>query len=270
MEMDKNGRIPLMQAMEELAMAARDYTDKKTGTGSKPASIDLGMRGAQVGQVPAVAAIDESGKPTAYTPVTLSAAGTGSGISKEAAKLLCDILQNFVAAAPQAAEIARLRQMLTAGIPADPEDPDEPDEPPDNPPAPTDTSPRIAKYEAGLGTGWDYVENASQATHCVTEFYDIDPSDTKGIIYYKNTQNNTASGYNRAQFITDGEIIRSRAFAAASMNKPFEENLGCEKFRMTLLTAEVSGCYMYGQQTGKIYFAGSDTPYYGKSNISEV
>ena len=63
MTMDNNGRIPLMQAMEELAMAVREYTDKKTGNGGTvpgeiPANLEQRLKDLETAMKNAVTAVE--------------------------------------------------------------------------------------------------------------------------------------------------------------------------------------------------------------------
>lgn len=46
--------------------------------------------------------------------------------------------------------------------------------------------------------------------------------------------------------------------------------LDSDKLRFSLFTSGLSSCYAYDSDSGDIYFAGEESPYYGMSNISEA
>ena len=39
--------------------------------------------------------------------------------------------------------------------------------------------------------------------------------------------------------------------------------------RLNLSMEKMSGAYAYNSATGKVYYAGKDSPYYGKTNIND-
>ena len=97
---------------------------------------------------------------------------------------------------------------------------------------------------------------------------------TSGTIKYYNPQSSLANASGNLghilQFNTQGESqteywncklnATEASFTAASTKKYARINVDLRN---------LAGSYCYNQTTGQVYYAGKDTPYYGKTNIND-
>ena len=115
---------------------------------------------------------------------------------------------------------------------------------------------------------------ASQSGVAATDFIDagttgnfvyFNPPDTtiapSGIVgnLLQYSSDNVSSGY------TDWWACRmsgeEKSIALGAANKRF--------IRLNLSMEKMSGAYAYNSATGEVYYAGKDSPYYGKTNIND-
>lgn len=138
----------------------------------------------------------------------------------------------------------------------------------------TNTSPIITNYDSRLGTSGN---PTSQEGCCVTDYYSIlGTSLTTFIPYYNESRPYSQTVVRSYQDTTtthywnvtsgDDQIANNTAKTTSISASENDSN----KLRFTLYTSGLAFCYCYDTDSGDIYFAGSSSPYYGMSNISEA
>lgn len=113
----------------------------------------------------------------------------------------------------------------------------------------------------------------SQNGVAATDF--IDAGTTGNFVYFNPTD---------ATIAPNGTIGQLLQYSSNNANSPYTDWWNCrmngdersvaltsnKKFiRLNLSMEKMSGAYAYNSATGKVYYAGKDSPYYGKTNIND-
>ena len=122
-----------------------------------------------------------------------------------------------------------------------------------------------------IGTNPPYL--VSQSGVAATDF--IDAGTTGNFVYFNPPDTTIApSG-------TIGSLLQ---YSSNNVDSPFADwwncgmggveksvDLGANKrfIRLNLSMEKMSGAYAYNSATGEVYYAGKDSPYYGKTNVND-
>lgn len=134
---------------------------------------------------------------------------------------------------------------------------------------PIDTSPVITDYDK-------YLNNSGTPTSgtgcCCTDFYNM--LGTSLVIFTPWTEDSyPRSSLNVVSFSGTTKTHYWNGMSTQSAPKSVSLSAAASdsnKLRFSLFTSGLSSCYAYDSDSGDIYFAGEDSPYYGMSNISEA
>lgn len=125
-----------------------------------------------------------------------------------------------------------------------------------------DTSPVILEHGKRYERG-NVIQVASD--RCITDFYDFvsTTSDDRYIYSY-------GIAFSILVF-SNGEYKDYWNYESPDGEKlTIGLNVGCNQVKFTLIESLLDDCYVYQVTTGKIFFAGKNSIYYGHRNISEV
>lgn len=137
-----------------------------------------------------------------------------------------------------------------------------------------DTSPKIAEY--GKACAYGNIGERTESKLCVTEWYSFD-AETKGQVYLYNAPYATAPvRFCNYQFYgtkSDGTIVRDWHYNISADNP--RRIIGWNgttlaEIRFSIPIGEIDDAYAYVQETGQIFFAGKNSPYYGYTNINDM
>ena len=131
-----------------------------------------------------------------------------------------------------------------------------------------DTSPKIAEYGKACATS--ATGERESATNCITEWYDFNPIQTGYMMLHYYVKDMSAPRNVNYQYISD-QGQRDWYYDRAD----YTRNIGwsssaLSKIRFTIVTADIDDIYAYVENTGQIFFAGRNTPYYGYANINDM
>ena len=140
-----------------------------------------------------------------------------------------------------------------------------------------DTSPKIAEYGKACAYADTGERNAEDA--CITEWYQIEGA-TKGqhitlYYYYFSTTDTRPINYQYYGIADDGSMNRKDWFYNSSRDSRYRVIGGWSdstlaSIRFTVPIADIDDAYAYASQTGQIFFAGKNSPYYGYTNINDM
>jgi hypothetical protein len=126
----------------------------------------------------------------------------------------------------------------------------------------------ISVYDAVIsGTDGNIIEKPGCA---VTEYYVVGAG--QSIRYLNPSTPNAVNGYLGKVIIYDSNKSRIDYWncRANGVEGSFTVRASGRYFCLNVDLSNEKGSYCYNGATGQIYYAGKDTPYYGKTNISEV
>ena len=133
-----------------------------------------------------------------------------------------------------------------------------------------DTNPRIIQTDAGYGTdNGNIVEKVGMSA---TEKYLV-PGNSNITYYIENTDNIGSTSICNKAVVWNGEDYVSYYSTTFNQLKEYTNGFKTttgDRIAFSIPTAGISNSYAYVHQTGDIIFAGEDTQYFGKRNISEV
>ena len=133
-----------------------------------------------------------------------------------------------------------------------------------------DTSPKIAEY----GVYWNrtYGSKTQSDSWCITEWYEFDTiyhgrviicgycgTDTKYITFQYNGVKDDESTY-KSWYYFNGFDHRTSGIGNATLHN----------ITFSIEIAKIDDAYAYVKETGQIFFAGKNTPYYGYTNINDM
>ena len=130
-----------------------------------------------------------------------------------------------------------------------------------------DTTPKIAETNKSLDTsGGSGVTSGA----CYTDFYQIPDGAGDVTLFLANTKDEVSLGSRgKLQWFTDNTFATYNSVASTkNVEKKYPILNNANKFRTTLIIADIDNSYAYDSVTGTVYFAGKNTKYYGKSNIN--
>ena len=121
------------------------------------------------------------------------------------------------------------------------------------------------------GTNPPYL--VSQSGVAATDF--IDAGTTGNFVYFNPSDTTIAPSGNCGNLMQYDDADDSRHFTEwwncgmGGVEKSV--GLGANKrfIRLNLSMEKMSGAYAYNSATGEVYYAGKDSPYYGKTNIND-
>ena len=124
-----------------------------------------------------------------------------------------------------------------------------------------DTSPIIERYNAKLAG-----DIVAADGYCVTAKYYYQSSNTvQTIAYYFGEASLQCQVFrNNGETYMDYWVLQKRQSPRTCINA------GSDAIWFTIEMNEINNCYAYIIETGQIFFAGKNTPYYGHRNISEL
>lgn len=252
--------------------------------------VGMGITGATVGQIAKIAAVDASGKPTAWEPVDMP---NSPSISTHA---VTQTLENVSSsnAATAAADGSRYETVITAhagyvisGVTVTMGGIDITSTAWDAgtgaisisavtgdiviiasaaSAAPLDTSPAIAKTGYSLYSDGKEYQAATDGA-CYTEFYPLKTGAKKLTLYIADSVGVSFSAGGKMQFWDAAQQVDYWSpMGYRNKEHAFTIPSGATRFRTSLALADVESSYAY-DDTGHIYFAGKNTKYYGKENI---
>lgn len=133
-----------------------------------------------------------------------------------------------------------------------------------------DTKPVITDYNMRLSNNGT---TTAQTGMCVTDFYELNDSGVTIYTYYTEAE----EPYSVANLLVYNSSKQVQEHWNAKPSSPpnpkaidFSAYGTFPYVRFTLFTSGLDDCYCYETNTGKILFAGEDSPYYNMSNISEA
>lgn len=122
-----------------------------------------------------------------------------------------------------------------------------------------DTSPIIAQYDKRISVRND----VDAEDFCITQRYYYPPSDAFQTLAYFGTDGAQCRVYKNDEYMD--------YWTLAVAQSPREcINIGSDAIAITLSMFKLDESYAYIVETGQIFFAGKNTPYYGHRNISEL
>lgn len=125
-----------------------------------------------------------------------------------------------------------------------------------------DTSPVILLYNAKYQANGTY---SAAYGLCVTRIYNYPAMNFKATIAYYGTDSGTMIVYKTGTTnILDYWVLKNGQSPRNCVN-PTSDGMA-----FTLSMDKLNECYCYIVETGQILFAGKNTPYYGRRNISEL
>ena len=138
-----------------------------------------------------------------------------------------------------------------------------------------DTSPKIAEY----GKGCAYAATGERDTEeaCITEWYQFEGV-TKGqgitlYYYYFSTTATRPINYQYYGVADDGTPNRKDWYyntESHSRKLSGWPNSTFAEIRFSVPIADIDAAYAYCAETGQIFFAGKNSPYYGSTNINDM
>lgn len=137
-----------------------------------------------------------------------------------------------------------------------------------------DTSPKIVEY----GKGLDYATlgERNDSAYCYTEWYFFDPRQVRLTIHYF-INNREFPRYTNYQYFgsdSDGNVSRDWYYNRSSTDITRTiggwEKRPLNQIRFTIRRADIDEVYAYAVETGQIFFAGKNSPYYGYTNINDM
>lgn len=252
----------------------------------------MGITGATVGQIAKIAAVDASGKPTAWEPVdmpnspsisthavtqtlenvsssnaataaadgssydTVITANDGYAISSVTVTMGgIDITSTVWNAGTGTISISAVTGdiVITASASA----------------ATLDTSPAIAKTGYSLNSTGGEFRNATDGA-CYTEFYALKTGAKTLTMYLADSVDVAFSAGGKMQFWDAAQQVEYwSAMAYRNKEHAFVIADGATRFRTSLALADIENSYAH-DDTGHVYFAGKNTQYYGKENIHDT
>lgn len=251
--------------------------------------VGMGITGATVGQIAKIAAVDASGKPTAWEPVDMP---NSPSISTHS---VTQTLQNVSSsnAATAAADGSRYETVITAhagyaisgvtvtmggeDITATAWDADtgtvsinavtgDVTITASASAATLDTSPAIAKTGYSLNSTGGEIPFTTDGA-CYTEFYALKTGAKTLTLYIADSVGVSFAAGGKMQFWDAAQQVEYwSATAYRNEAHAFTIANGATRFRTSLALTDVESSYAY-DDTGHIYFAGKNTKYYGKENI---
>lgn len=125
-----------------------------------------------------------------------------------------------------------------------------------------DTSPVILQYDVSYQSNGDIGTNVN---YCITGLYYYPVLTQTGTIGYFGTDGKIAVVYkNNGTERVDYWVLQDAQSPRACLNT------GSDAIKFSLKTIELDNCYAYLQETGQIFFAGKNSPYYGYTNINDM
>ena len=141
-------------------------------------------------------------------------------------------------------------------------------------PSAVDTSPKVAEY--GKACAFATTGERSDPNLCITEWYQFYPSQVGVLtLYYKLGQGRMVRSDGNYQYYamraSDSDIKRDWYYpiSTSNYNRSIGWGLGnytLQEIRFTVVTADIDDVYAYCIETGQIFFAGKNTPYYSTIN----
>ena len=123
-----------------------------------------------------------------------------------------------------------------------------------------DTSPKIEEYNKRLHRTQDVVVSNGA---CYTKWIIVDPIPrANAVMVWHNMPTETYESMFQWEE-ADGSL-HYYYYSSRELRK------NTTRIRFTLLTEKLADCYAYAPQTGQIFFAGKNTPYYGYTNINDM
>lgn len=122
-----------------------------------------------------------------------------------------------------------------------------------------DTSPIIALYNKGISVRND----VDKEGFCITQRYYYPPSDAVQTLAYYGTNGAQCRIYKNDEYMDYWTLSITQ-----SPRKCI--NIGSEAIAITLDMYKLDESFAYIVETGQIFFAGKNTPYYGHRNVSEL
>lgn len=136
-----------------------------------------------------------------------------------------------------------------------------------------DTSPKIVEYGKGLayaqtGERWDN-------NFCITEWYPFDVGTVNPIHLYNKayvTQYVRACNYQYYGTNADGAVRRDWYYNKADDPERYIgwNTYTLKEIRFSIPIKEIDDSFAYVEETGQIFFAGKNSPYYGYTNINDM
>ena len=120
-----------------------------------------------------------------------------------------------------------------------------------------DTSPKIAEYGKYCDRSWQGI--ASDSAWCYTEYYDLEFNGRQTI-----HDNNTNSSHTM-QYQTNAQ-----GTAWDFWYGPERDVKAYNIIRFSIKIENIDISYAYSAESGQIFFAGKNTPYYGYTNINDM
>ena len=133
---------------------------------------------------------------------------------------------------------------------------------------PIDTSPKIAEY--GKACALSATGERESETNCITEWYDFDPMQTGYMMLHYYIKDMSISRNTNYQYI-DNQGHHDWYYSRSDYTRNIGwANSQLSQIRFTIVTADIDDVYAYVENTGQIFFAGRNTPYYGYTNINDM
>lgn len=113
----------------------------------------------------------------------------------------------------------------------------------------------------------------SQNGVAATDF--IDAGTTGNFVYFNPPDTTIAPSGNCGNLLQFDDADDSRQFAdwwncaMGGVEKSVGLDANKRFIRLNLSMEQMSGAYAYNSATGKVYYAGKNSPYYGKANIND-
>lgn len=138
-----------------------------------------------------------------------------------------------------------------------------------------DTSPKIAEY--GKALNYNSTGERSDIYFCITEWYPFDVG-TVELIYLYNKVYATQEYIrtcNYQYYATNDVGILHRDWWYNRSNDDPKRQIGWNTFtlkeiRFSIPIKEIDDSFAYVEETGQIFFAGKNSPYYGYTNINDM
>ena len=136
-----------------------------------------------------------------------------------------------------------------------------------------DTSPKIAEY--GKACAYATTGERDYSNACITDWYQFYPQQSGLLtIYYEMLNGYSRRDGNYQFYALDAvQTLRDWYYNLSETNKTRVigwNGFTLQEIRFTIITANIDDVYAYVVETGQIFFAGKNTPYYGHRNIFEL
>ncbi len=137
-----------------------------------------------------------------------------------------------------------------------------------------DTAPKIAEY--GKACAYAKTGERTEPKFCVTEWYSFDEGTVNVITLYNKlyvTQYPRPSNY---QFyaIRENETVARDWYYNIGVDSPYRRigwnGATLKEIRFSIPIEEIDDSFAYVEETGQIFFAGKNSPYYGYTNINDM